>query len=404
MDGRLALGGRIAAAAARMGIDRVEEALGRALPRTPEQLARPEVVNALLRAHAPQGAVPLPPVRAARLAGVDFESSNCRNFLVEVEFDEGAARDGALPSTLYAKLPCAERTTRAFANAVGFWETEVAFCARIAHRMPIRVPRVHAAARRGARFALLLENLHALPGARLFLNRDMAAGTTPDVARLCLRAFAKVHAAFEGLPAAEREALLPLRLHAYLSPGGRARTLALGAAAIGPAQRAAPDLVTPAHAALCRRALEKWDALMAVWYAEPLTLIHGDSHLGNCFLHDGPDGTQVGMIDFQGLQWCKGMRDVQYFLADSLEPDVLARHEDELIDDYLRALGERGAALDPALARAQYRACAFQTLMVAVVSLGLGSLTERDETVRTVLRRSLALADRLDLGSWLERL
>ena len=78
--------------------------------------------------------------------------------------------------------------------------------------------------------------------------------------------------------------------------------------------------------------------------------------------------------------------------------------ERELIDDYLRALGERGAALDPALARAQYRACAFQTLMVAVVSLGLGSLTERDETVRTVLRRSLALADRLDLGRWLERL
>lgn len=39
--------------------------------------------------------------------------------------------------------------------------------------------------------------------------------------------------------------------------------------------------------------------------------------------------------------------------------------------------------------------------MVAVVSLGLGSLTERDETVRTVLRRSLAAVDRLGFGDWL---
>jgi hypothetical protein len=42
--------------------------------------------------------------------------------------------------------------------------------------------------------------------------------------------------------------------------------------------------------------------------------------------------------------------------------------------------------------------------MVAVVSIGLGSLTERDETVRTVLRRSVAAIDRLKFGEWLEAL
>ena len=89
----------------------------------------------------------------------------------------------APPGTLYAKLPCAELGTRAFANAVGFWEVEATFCERIASQVPIRVPRVHAVARRGARFVLLLENLHETPGTRLFLNRDMAAGTTPERAR-----------------------------------------------------------------------------------------------------------------------------------------------------------------------------------------------------------------------------
>jgi hypothetical protein len=79
---------------------------------------------------------------------------------------------------------------------------------------------------------------------------------------------------------------------------------------------------------------------------------------------------------------------VQYHLIDSLEPEQLAECEDALVGDYLAALARHGAVLDPALARAQYRALSFQTLVVALVSLGLGGLTEREDTVRTVLRRA----------------
>jgi hypothetical protein len=175
-EGGLAL--RVAGALGRLTGDRVSEAFGRALPRTPEQLCRPRVLDRLLAEHAPPGAPRLPPVRRAGLPGVRFESSNCTNFLVEVEFAGGP--DPALPRTLYAKLPPPELATRAFANAVGFWEVEVHFCRRLASRLPIETPRVFAAARRGARFVLLLENLEERPGTRLFVNRDMAAGTTPE--------------------------------------------------------------------------------------------------------------------------------------------------------------------------------------------------------------------------------
>jgi aminoglycoside/choline kinase family phosphotransferase len=181
-------------------------------------------------------------------------------------------------------------------------------------------------------------------------------------------------------------------------------TRALNAAAIAPAHKAAPDIYTKEHAAICRRATEKWDALIEAWYSEPLTLIHGDSHLANCFEYASPDGPRMGLIDFQGLQWCKGIRDVQYFLIDSLAPEVLAEHEDELIDYYVAALAQRGVALDAGEAREQYRALSFQTLMVAVTSIGLGSLTERDDTLRTVLRRSVAAIERLGFGDWLDGL
>ena len=67
-------------------------------------------------------------------------------------------------------------------------------------------------------------------------------------------------------------------------------------------------------------------------------------------------------------------------------------------------LVRRGVALAPETARAQYRALSFQTLVVALVSLGLGSLTEREETVRTVLARSVAAVDRLGFGAWLDAL
>ena len=133
-------------------------------------------------------------------------------------------------------------------------------------------------------------------------------------------------------------------------------------------------------------------------------MIHGDSHLANCFEYATEAGPRVGMLDFQGMHWCKGMRDVQYFLINSLDPELLAAHEDALIEHYVTELSRHGVDLSLTDAREQYRAFAFQTLMVAVTSIGLGSLTERDATVRSVLQRSVAAIDRLRFGEWLEAL
>ncbi len=404
IGGQLTLGARIAAALGTIAVDRFQELFGRALPRTRSQLARPAVVDELIRCGTPPGQEALPPLRRVGLPGIEFESSNCSNFLIDVEFETKEGSAVPLPETLYAKIPCPEIGTRAFANAVGFWDLEVNFCQRIAARVPIRVPRVYAVQRRGSRFVLLLENLQEVPGIHLFNNRDMAAGTTPERARMCLTTFAELHAAFSGCSQGQREALLPAALHTYLAPGNRAMTRALNAAAIAPTRRTAPDLFTARHAEICQLAIQKWDALIDTWYREPLCLIHGDSHLANCFEYSTPDGPRMGLIDFQGLQWCQGIRDVQYHLINSLEPEVLAKHEEELIDHYIAELARHGVELDTEVAREQYRALSFQTLMVAVVSIGLGGLTERDDTVRTILRRSVAAIDRLGFGDWLAQL
>jgi hypothetical protein len=403
LAGNLSLGWQVAAAAGRIASDRVGASLGRGLPATPEAIARPDVMSHLLRTGAPDGAAPLPPVTAVRLPGVEFESSNCRNFVVELEFAGQPAPPG-LPETAYVKLPCRALATRVFANALGFWALECAFCRRIARRVPVRIPRVYAVARRGSRFALVLEDLRAVPGARMFVNRDMAAGTTPELAARALEALAELHAGFWGWTAAQREALLPLALHPFLSPRRRAASRALNAAAIGPCRSRAPDVFSAELAALCRGALARWERLLAAWYDGPLTLAHGDSHLGNLFEVASPAGPRMGLLDFQAVHWSKGMRDVQYFLINSLAPDVLARHESRLIDHYVAELSRRGIALDPELARDQYRAFSFQTLLTAVVSYGLGGLIERESVVKTVLERSAAAVERLRFADWLDAL
>ena len=402
--------GRVGVAVGHMAKDRIDDAFGRALPTTPEQLARPAVVETLLRQYPPRGSdPPIVPIADVRLPGIEFDSSNCQNFLVDVAWEASAdpahvASTTELPGRLYAKLPCRELGTRVFANAVGFWSVEATFCRHLATRVPIRVPRVHAVAERGARFVLLLEDLGADPSVVLFQNRDMAAGTTPERAARCLRTFAELHAAFWETPPGERDSVLPIRLHPYLSPGGRGRSRALASIAIAPARRAAPDLFEDRHEAMLREAVEKWDRLVDVWYREPLTLVHGDSHLANCFEYAGSDGPRIGMLDFQGTHWCPGVRDVQYFLANSVEPKLLAAQEDDLLASYLDALAAHGVSLDRARAREQYVASSLQTLLVAVTTIGLGSLTERSETLRTVLRRNLAAVDRLGFADWLANL
>jgi len=399
--GAAKLAARTAGAFGRIAGDALREPFGRALPDTKEGVATPEVLNELFANHTALGVEPLPALSSVKLPGVDFESSNCVNFLVDLEFEE--KRDD-LPKTAYVKLPCEETWPRAFANTLGFWELECRFCSHVAPHIPIRIPRVYAVAERGARFVLVLENLYEAVDAQMFINRDMAAGTTPERAERVLRAFAELHAHFWNWSAAEREALLPESFNTYTAPGQRGITPALNAAALDPAHKAAPDLVTERLVETCRTALGKWDAVLDGWYRGGLTLVHGDSHLGNCFEYPTDDGIRVGMIDFQAVHWSKGMRDVQYFLINSMEPDVLAENEEVLIRGYCEALASHDVALSFEDAYEQFRAFSYQSLMVGVVPLGLAALTERDETVLALTRREAIAVERLGFRDWVEEL
>ena len=144
--------------------------------------------------------------------------------------------------------------------------------------------------------------------------------------------------------------------------------------------------------------VRNWDALLEYWFSGPLSLLHGDSHLGNFFV----SGNEMGMLDWQATHWGKGIRDVQYFLIDSLPADTLAAHERELVAYYVEQRGHHGTAIDPEQTWQEYRSFTFHTLMTIVVAIGFGALNEQqDALMAQIVQRSVAAVQRVDYADWL---
>ncbi len=326
-------------------------------------------------------------------------SSNCQNSALRLSWADDRQAD-RLPRSVFVKQPSADLSIRVFANLIGFWKIECAVCRNLSSRMPIETPRIHAVREQRSRFLLVMENLAERPGIVLHVNRELLEGATQDGARRCLGALARLHAGFANLGEAEREQALPRALHPFRSPSLRPIMLAVNRLAAKPCHERAGDLFDVELLELFRRALSNWDVMESAWYRGPLTLVHGDSHWGNFF--ETPDG--IGMLDFQGAHFGAGLRDVQYFLVNSMTVPELAACERDLVQHYVEVISDLGAPVAFEDAWEQYRAFSFQTLMTAVVSLGLGSFTDSDEVMRVMLERSTAAVRRLDFEGWLASL
>ena len=108
------------------------------------------------------------------------------------------------------------------------------------------------------------------------------------------------------------------------------------------------------------------------------------------------------MLDWQAVHWGKGVRDVQYFLIDSLPAQVLAEHEREFVDYYISRRAVYGTAIDSEQTWQEYRSFSYHTLMTIVVSIGFGALNEeQDSLMQEILKRAVAAVERVDYAGWL---
>lgn len=374
--------------------DALGDTNGSSLPFRAEHVATPATLSRLINDWALE-----PQFQGARITTIARQdipsiSSNCHNLVLSLEQDG----DPILPDSLFVKLPMESLLTRWFFSIINSWLLESHFFRHVARDVPLRTPRTYATHWQGSRFFLIQENLHEDPTVKLFTNPDMIKGPSLALVHRCLDAFARLHAHHFGISSAQREAILPLDYHPFLSPGMGLVSRTLNRLALKPCMQKRPGDIPADVARVYRLSVKHWDNLLTHWFSGPLSLLHGDSHLGNFFVC----GDQMGMLDWQAAHWGKGIRDVQYFLIDSLPAATLAAHERELVDYYVHRRGHYGVAIDPGETWQDYRSFTFHTLMTIIVSIGFGALSEeQDALMAEILRRSVAAVERVDYAGWL---
>lgn len=159
------------------------------------------------------------------------------------------------------------------------------------------------------------------------------------------------------------------------------------------------DNLDASAVALCDRLEDLVPVVTSALARPPVTLVHGDARLDNMFF--GESG-RVALCDWQLTGRSRGVRDLAYFLTQSLTPAARASHERPLIDAYLARLAEQGVSdYDAGLAGDDYRWAILLGLVYAVIAGGgLELSTPRGEAlIGTMLQRAAAAAVDHDCAS-----
>lgn len=123
----------------------------------------------------------------------------------------------------------------------------------------------------------------------------------------------------------------------------------------------------------------------------PLTLLHGDAHIGNTYVL--PNG-EVGFLDWQVVRWGNWSQDVGYFMIGALTENDRRASERELLDVYRGALElPHGQLPSRDAIWAMYRASIAYGLAIWLSTLGTDGWQSRDVCLALVKRYATAFSD-----------
>lgn len=149
------------------------------------------------------------------------------------------------------------------------------------------------------------------------------------------------------------------------------------------------DRLTPTTESAARYLRVAYPQIEAAWSAGARTLVHGDAHLGNMYFTDG----KCGLLDWQVVGFEHGMRDVTYFLINSLSTGLRRAHQDALLSLYVNALRTRNIDFDLGRAQQQYILHVPYAWVAAVFTVAFGNLQRPEIALSALSRSSQALAD-----------
>lgn len=300
-----------------------------------------------------------------------------------------------LPDSLFVKLQPFDAEQRAFLRMIGLGVAEAKLYAAAGDELPVRVPKVWHAAYDDAdgSFVMVLEDLDA-SGCRFATAED---DDVLQIAESLVEELARLHAAYWG------QDLPWLGTHA-LSPGDSPEAqqrMAMGAAIVQSAIDKFADELPPEFRRLGELYIARNRDIGALWNEGERTLIHGDDHIGNLFV----DAGRTGFYDWAVASHYPGMRDVAYFLCNSLPTETRRAEERALLERYRSGLARAGVDLDPDLAQEQYGLFSIYSWIAATTTAAMGSKWQPAEVGRRATERTTQAIIDLDvLGLLTERL
>jgi hypothetical protein len=231
------------------------------------------------------------------------------------------------PERLFAKLPPLDPARRELIARTGMGPREARFYAELAPTLSFRVPRVSVALHDPAdhSFVLVMEDLVAA-GCTV---PDGTRGVAPDSAARALEELAELHRRFEDLTR---------RAEAPWIPATKPDS-AYGAVLLQQGLVHHRDRLSDEFAALAELYVERADELQDLWHRGPLTVLHGDPHIGNLF----DDHGRTGFLDWGIMRVGAPMRDAGYFLTMAMSIEDRRTHERDLLRHYLDARRAAGA-------------------------------------------------------------
>ncbi|MDT5347549.1 MAG: hypothetical protein QOH91_836 [Mycobacterium sp.] len=294
---------------------------------------------------------------------------------------------GGLPSSFVIKLPAQDDTVRD--RVVLGYRSECAFYASVADRVLVPTPRCYYCeiSDDAMDFALLLgDQAPAVQG-------DQIAGCGEREARLAVAALAGLHAPSWCDPVWLNFSAIAFGRPDEASAGGLGEVAKMSA-------EITLEKLGDRMSAEDRETFSATMALVTPWLLaerDRFALMHGDYRLDN-MLFD-PDRTRVSIVDWQTLGVGLPARDLAYFTATSLNPQLRASIEESLVDDYHRTLLDYGVTdYDRETCWRDYRLGVPQAPLISALGFAFAAGTERgDDMVLAMLARGCQAIR--DLGS-----
>ena len=153
------------------------------------------------------------------------------------------------------------------------------------------------------------------------------------------------------------------------------------------------DQMPPAFHELAEIYLTQGERLNDLLFEGPQTLVHGDSHIGNMLRDaDGPI-----LLDWAMVRQGPGLRDVAYFVGNSIPHEIRQQHDENLLRTYLAALASHGVEIPWDEAWDMYRLQMVSGWIAASSTTAMGDALQPLEIGMRATERSDLAIEELDV-------